>query len=788
MPRGKTGSTVSRRSGKPDSAWFCPALSTQNGPARYNSFGREHPTCYAPQTSYVAQAIILESAAPDEMDGDMAPTPSIKLSFPEKDIAQLTFDLPDKGANILSHPVMEELANHLDTLSQRDDIVGVILDSAKPTIFIAGADINEFAASMEVDTKRTYEMSRWGQKLFGRLHENNWITVAAINGTCVGGGTELALGCDRRIVTTNEKTEVGLPEVKLGIYPGWGGTVRLSRLVGLGNAVKMITSGESVSPEKALELGFADDLVSPDALLPAAINLIREEQETKQYLADRKQRLKPITISDTELGFLGATASAYIQQQTKGQYPAPLAALETLLGGAMVDAQQALEIEAQGMANLFGTPVNAALINVFLLTDRNKKDSGVEGDGPKPRKLQSASVIGAGIMGSGIAAANIKRGLSVKLNDANPEALERGSKAVLNEVSYDKTTRSKNVERAIEFAGHLRTTTNGDELLDTDIIIEAVVENLELKRKIFSSLEEKLPEDTTLASNTSTLPITKLAENLKHPERFVGIHFFNPVRMMKLVEVIRGEKTSDETAATAVAYAKGLGKFPIVVNDGPGFLVNRLLFPYMNEATQLLQDGVDMKRIDRIAKKFGMPMGPIALYDMVGIDTSFYAGRTMYDAFPSRTLVSPILPALIKREMLGKKKGVGFFNYQNKKGKPEVNADTVELIQKYVDVPDREITDTEIEHRLILPMLLEATRALTEGVVRDPRDVDLGLIFGIGFPPFKGGLLFWADTIGAKALVECLKPLEELGQRFVPTEMLLEMAKQDSKFYDLTSA
>jgi len=717
----------------------------------------------------------------------MAPNSSIKLSFPEPDIACLTFDLPDKGANILSRPVMEELAGHLDTLAERDDLVGVIIDSAKPSIFIAGADINEFAASMEVDQKRTYEMCRWGQKLFGRLHAQKWITVAAINGTCVGGGTELALGCDRRIVSTHDKTEIGLPEVKLGIYPGWGGTVRLSRLVGLGNAVKMITGGESVSPQAALKMGLADDVVSPDQLLPAAVTMIREEQENLQYTKDRAQRIKPISINETELGFLGATASAYIQQQTKGQYPAPLAALETLLGGAQVDAEEALEIEAQGMAQLFGTPVNAALINVFLLTDRNKKDSGVEGDGPQPRKLESASVIGAGIMGSGIAAANLKRGLTVTLNDASAEALERGASAVLDEVSFDKETRSKSVERAIHYAGRLRSTTSGDELLDSDIIIEAVVENLELKRKIFAGLEGKLPAETILASNTSTLPITKLAENLQHPEQFVGIHFFNPVRKMKLVEVIRGEKTSDETAATAVAYAKGLGKFPIVVNDGPGFLVNRLLFPYMNEATQLLQDGVDMKRIDKVAVKFGMPMGPIALYDMVGIDTSFYAGRTMYDAFPERTLVSPILPALIKKERLGTKKGFGFYNHEKKKGRPKPDPMALELIAKYVEAPEREITDEEIQHRLILPMLLEATRALEEEIVRDPRDVDLGLIFGIGFPPFKGGLLFWADTVGAKTLLEWLEPLKELGKRFAPTQMLQEMADDNSKFYDRTS-
>lgn len=717
----------------------------------------------------------------------MAPTANITLSFPAADIALLTFDLPDRGANILSRAIMEELSQHLDQLSQRSDLAGVIVTSAKPNIFIAGADINEFAASMSVDPERTYEMCRFGQNLFGRLHQSPWVSVAAIHGTCLGGGTELALGCDRRVVSDSPRTEIGLPEVKLGIYPGWGGTVRLSRLVGLGNAVKIITSGSSIGPPKALALGLADDVVPADDLVAAAIRIVREEQQTRAYLADRKRRAKAITISETELGFLGATASAYIQSETKGQYPAPLAALEALMGGAMVDAEAALEIEARGMAQLFGTPVNAALINVFLLTDRNKKDSGVEGDGPQPRKLQSASVIGAGIMGSGIAAANLKRGLTVKLNDANAEALEKGASAVLDEVSFDKETRTKDVERAVHYAGHLRATTSSDELLDSDIIIEAVVENLELKRKIFAGLEEKLPATTILASNTSTLPITQMAAQLKHPERFVGIHFFNPVRKMKLVEVIRGEKTSDETAATAVAYAKHLGKFPIVVNDGPGFLVNRLLFPYMNEATQLLQDGVEMKRIDKIATRFGMPMGPIALYDMVGIDTSFYAGRTMYDAFPERTLVSPILPALIKKDRLGKKKGAGFFSYQNKRGKPEIDQEAISLIAKYVDPPVRKIDDAEVEHRLILPMLLEATRALAEEVVRDPRDVDLGLIFGIGFPPFKGGLLFWADQVGAPTILEWLKPLEELGPRFAPTPLLQELAQRNGKFYDMAS-
>ena len=267
---------------------------------------------------------------------------SIQLSFPEADIALLTFDLPGKGANILSNRVMQELSDHLDQLARREDLAGVIVNSAKSSIFIAGADINEFAASMQVDQQRTYEMSRWGQTLFGRLREGNWVSVAAIHGTCLGGGTERALGCDRRIVSNSDKTEIGLPEEKLGILPGWGGTVRMSRQIGLGNAVKVVTSGNSVSPKQALALGLADDVVPPEELVAAAIRLIREEQQTKAYLADRQRQAGPIAISETELGFLGATASAYIQAETKGQYPAPMVALEVLMGGAMVDASDAL--------------------------------------------------------------------------------------------------------------------------------------------------------------------------------------------------------------------------------------------------------------------------------------------------------------------------------------------------------------------------------------------------------------------------------------------------------------
>ncbi|UUO05582.1 3-hydroxyacyl-CoA dehydrogenase NAD-binding domain-containing protein [Blastopirellula sp. J2-11] len=715
----------------------------------------------------------------------MLPTATITLSFPQAGIALLTFNDPSKGANILSRSVMDELAAHLDEIDGCEDIYGVVITSGKPGIFIAGADIREFVASVGASKEEIAAMSQRGQQIFARLSSSRYMSVAAIDGVCVGGGAELAVWCDCRILSTGPKTELGFPEVKLGIFPGWGGTVRLPRIVGLSNAVEMITGGGSISAAEAAKMGLADDFTSPDDLVAAAIRMIEQDQESKSYLQDREVRSAAIELSETEMGFLGATASAYIQGQTKGQYPAPMAALEALLGGAMVDAESALAMEAEGLAGLFGTPVNAALMNVFFLTDRNKKDEGVDQDDVEKTKIDSVSVIGAGIMGAGIAAASIRRGILTTLSDANAEALRRGVAGVLDEAAYDRDAGKKTISKAVEGAALLNASTSDSEVAASKLVIEAIVENLEVKRKIYARLEPQLADDAILASNTSTLPITQLAANLAKPERFVGIHFFNPVRKMKLVEVIRGEQTSDATVASAVAFAKRLGKFPIVVNDGPGFLVNRLLFPYMNEALALLQEGVSMERVDKCAKKFGMPLGPITLYDMVGIDTAFYAGRTMYDAFPDRTLASPILPALVKAGRLGQKSGIGFYSYENRKRKAQPDPGVAKYIDPYIKGMPRDETDAQVIDRLFLPMLLEATRAMEANIVRDVRDIDLGLIFGLGFPPFKGGLMFWADTIGAKQLVERLKPWEDFGTRYKPTELLLEMAKTGKKFYDL---
>ncbi len=713
----------------------------------------------------------------------MADEQTIRLSMIAPDIATLTIDAPDKNANILSQSVLDELQAHLDALQPRDDLAGLIIRSAKPGMFIAGADLREFAASLDIPPEQTVEMCTRGRSLFQRLSNCPFVTVAAIDGICVGGGTEMSLWCDRRILTDNRRCQIGLPEVKLGLFPGWGGTARLPRIIGLSGAVEMIAGGDSIDGAAAAAMGLADDLVRSEALDQAAVGMIRAEQESKQYLEDRKTWSGPIDISETELAFLGATASGYIQQQTKGHYPAPLAALEVMLGAAAEEIDVACEMEAEGMSGLFGTPVNAALLNVFFLTDRNKKDPGIDRADVRPRSIGSVGVIGAGIMGSGIGAANVRRKVPITITDSNPDVLAGGVQSILKEVSYNKKTGGPDVERAIEFAPLVGASTSQSELACCDLVIEAIVENADVKSKLFAQLEPLLPAETILASNTSTIPIGTLAEGMKHPRRFCGIHFFNPVRKMPLVEVIRGPQTSDETIATAVAYAKQIGKSPIVVNDGPGFLVNRLLLPYMNEAVEMVLDGVPLGQIERAAKTFGMPMGPFTLFDVVGLDTALYAGGVMHRAFPERTVASPLLAMMVKKGRLGQKSGAGFFKYGGKRperGEPDPLFD--EVLEPMLR-EGQKLSPDQITNRLFLPMLLEATRVLDEGIVRDPRDVDLGLIFGIGFPPFKGGLLHWADMLGAAAVARSLAPLADVGSRFEVTPMLAEMAAAGGTFY-----
>ena len=713
----------------------------------------------------------------------MAPKPTITLSFPRVDVALLTFEAPDRPVNVLSSRVLEELAEHLDRLAARDDLAGLLFRSVKPGCFLAGADLRELAAHIDDPPERKIQRVRHAQQCLRKISTLPCVSVAAIDGVCLGGGAELAVWCDRRLLTDSPRTKIGFPEVKLGLFPAWGGTARTPRMIGLANAVKMITQGRSIDPAEALAMGLADDLVPVDRLLSVAMDRIGQERQSGQYLRDRQRWSGPVQLPVAELELLFAAARKSLRTDAPGHNPAPQAALETMQVSAGLDLAAACQQEAAGVARLFGSPVNAALLNVFFLRSHNKKDRGVLAAGIEPREVGSVAVIGAGVMGSGIAAAAVRQQIAVTMADANRQALAEGIEKTLSEVCFDRKTKRPDADRALRYAPLLHSSAADADVAGCDVVIEAVVENPDVKRQIYRRIEPLLQPHTILATNTSTIRITQLAEVLQRPDRFCGMHFFNPVGEMQLVEVIRGPQTSPQTLATAVSFVRRLGKFVIVINDSPGFLVNRMLGRYLNEALDMVGEGAPLQLIEESAKAFGMPVGPLQLYDVVGLDTAFYAGRIMWEAFPDRIKPSPILPALIKAGRLGQKSRAGFFSYRHPHGRPQQDPDVQRIIDNYLKPRADRLEPEEVQMRLVLPMLLEATQLLQEQVVQQGRDIDLGLIYGIGFPAVKGGLLHWADTLGAAQIIERLKPLESLGPRFAPTPLLQQMAAAGQKFY-----
>jgi 3-hydroxyacyl-CoA dehydrogenase/enoyl-CoA hydratase/carnithine racemase len=629
--------------------------------------------------------------------------------------------------------------------------------------------------------------------------------VAIIDGVCLGGGLELALACDLRIATDASHTVLGLPEVKLGLLPGWGGTVRLARLIGPGAAVELAASGENIDGPAAARLGLVDACVPPDQAFASACRLAEIAAARQSHLKRRRQQAEPLPLVADERDFLEAMSSAVILGRSGGHYPAPLAILETILAGAATTADEAGRIEAAAFARLAKSDVSRQLIRVFRLGERNRRDSGLDdrssglaaGSAPTdgqttvdPPARNRPAVIGAGIMGAGIAASHLRAGFAVTLVDVQADTLTASVATILDEAAWDRGTKRTDPARAVALSGKLNTATRMAAIAECDLVIESVLERADIKRQVLVDIERTVGPATVIATNTSTNPIAKLAEPLEDPSRFCGIHFFNPVRRMTLVEVIRGPATSDATVATAVAHVKRLGKCPIVVRDSPGFLVNRVLMPYLHESVEMLREGIEAKRIDRVARGFGMPMGPLELYDMIGLDTAFYAGLVLSAAYGDRIEASPLIPAMVKSGRLGRKTGAGFYQYgtggQYPKDGQRARIDrpdegVMKLVRPY-SLPARETTDATICDRLLLPMLLESLRVLDEGIVRDGRDIDLAVIHALGFPAFRGGLLAWGNSLGAAEVVHRLAPLADLGIRMHPTPRLLAMAAAGESF------
>jgi 3-hydroxyacyl-CoA dehydrogenase/enoyl-CoA hydratase/3-hydroxybutyryl-CoA epimerase/enoyl-CoA isomerase len=706
---------------------------------------------------------------------------AVSLEVRPDGIGVLTFDQPGSRANTLGQAVQGEFEAILAQLKGRKDLKGLILRSGKPGMFIAGADLKELGGA-KADPEQTRRLVKRGLDMVGAFEALPYPTVAAIDGACMGGGLELAMGFDFRLASTNPKTELGLPEVKIGLYPGWGGTQRLSRLIGPALAAELICAGETVKPDRARVLGLIFDAVAPEKLLDEAVRLVQwTAQAESAWREARKKKQQPVGLSEDQLSFMAAVTRAQVLEKTKGQYPAPLAALTAIVKGCNLPLEAGLKIETDGFVPLVGSPTCLNLIAVFFMGQRLQKDPGVVDATVQPRSVQRVGVLGAGIMGAGIAGAHVRKGIPVALLDSNAQALEKGvaglAKNMLGRVEIGRMTAAEMVAAL----ARLSATTTLNAFADRDVVIEAVIENEPVKVQVYQELQKILPADAILASNTSTISITRMAKSVSRPENFAGLHFFNPVEKMQLVEVIRGEKTSDATTATLVALAKRIGKTPIVVRDCPGFLVNRILFPYMNEALTMLEEGAEPRAVDKAATAFGMPMGPITLHDVVGIDTALYAGRVIHEAFPDRVTASRVVAELVQAGRLGQKSGAGFYSYA--KGPRGADDPVFAAILEKCRTGRRSFTPEEITDRLFLPMVTEASRVLAEGVVREPAEVDMGLILGIGFPPFQGGLLRWADRLGMGMVLEKLKRYESLGARFQPTDQMQRMASAGKGFY-----
>ncbi len=700
-------------------------------------------------------------------------------------VALVTFDLPDKKVNTLGQAVLAELTGLVGQLEKRTDLRGLLLKGGKPGNFIAGADLNELGALAFLPKEQVLKGVHFGHALFTRVSRLPFPTIALIDGNCMGGGTELVLAMDERLLSKSPQTKIALPEVKIGLLPAWGGTQRMPRLIGVHNAVEMICSGEPLDVAKALAVGFAFDAVPAETLVAEGNRLLDYLVESGEWKTKRARREQPVGLSPDQAMFLFSAAEGFVKGKTKGQYPAPLAALKAIREGCNETLENGLKAEAAAAEEVVGSPISANLIGVFFMGQRLARDPGVSDPAIKPADVKRVGVLGAGQMGAGIATAHARSGIPTVMVDVDDDrvaaGLARAREVVMSRIKIGRAT----PQDMAAMLSTLNTSTAHNVFSDCDVVVEAVTENEKAKTAMYQELAGVLKPDAILASNTSTISITRMAESAPDPSRFVGMHFFYPVDRMELVEVIRGEKTSDQTVATIVALAKRVKKTPIVVNDCPGFLVNRVLFPYMNEALLLLTEGASMDAIDKAATKFGMPMGPIALEDLVGLDTARFAGHVMLKAYPDRAVPVPIVDALVKAGRLGQKSGAGFRKFDAKgKGSADPAFDAILSPFKTGDhVPD----EAEITDRMFLAMLLEASRTLEQGIVREAADVDMGLIYGIGFPPFKGGILRWSDTVGAAAILDKLGKYFHLGPRFAATETFKKQAADGGRFYPLLS-
>ena len=700
------------------------------------------------------------------------------------DIAELNFDLQGESVNKFDNATVTSLTAGLDALEAESGIKGLLVTSGKP-VFIVGADITEFTQLFGSSKEDIKPFTGVNNKNFNRIASLPYPSAVAINGFAMGGGLECCLACDFRVMSTAAK--IGLPETKLGILPGWGGTVRLPRIIGVDEAITWMATGADKKPDAALKAGAVDAVAEPAQLREVTLATLQNAIDgSLDYAGRRDLKHSPLPLNDTEALMSFFTIKAMVGQQAGKNYPAPIKVVDVVEKARTMGLEDALEVEAEGFAELATTPVAAALVGVFLNDQLlGKKAKQWEKKADKP--IEKAAVLGAGIMGGGIAYQSALKGTPIKMKDINEEGLELGlseaNKLLSKRVSRGRMTPNKMGEILNDIDPTL--TYNGFD--EVDIVVEAVVENPKIKGIVLAETEKAIDKDAVLASNTSTISITLLSESLERPENFCGMHFFNPVHAMPLVEVIRTEKTSDTAIARTVAYANKMGKKAVVVNDCPGFLVNRVLFPYFGGFNMMLRDGADFQAIDKVMERWGWPMGPAYLMDVVGIDTGVHAAQVMADGFPDRMTPGYRTSAEVMFDLdrYGQKNGKGFYDYvEDKRGKPKktVNEDVYGMLSD-VCADRKEFDKDEIIMRLMLPMAIEMARCVEEGIVGTPSEADLALLYGIGFPPFRGGIFRWMDTVGLAAIKEASDKYADLGKAYELTDRMNEMLANGETYY-----
>ncbi|WP_419237002.1 fatty acid oxidation complex subunit alpha FadB [Photobacterium leiognathi subsp. mandapamensis] len=712
---------------------------------------------------------------------------TLSVSYLEDGIAELSLNAQGP-VNKFNISTLESFNQALNALYQQPDLKGLIITSAKEA-FIVGADITEF---LGLFAKPEAELSQWlshANDIFNKLEDLPVPTLSAINGYALGGGCECVLATDFRVADT--KARIGLPETKLGIMPGFGGTVRLPRLIGADSAMEIITAGKDKKAQDALKLGLVDAVVEPDNLKCAALAMIKSAIDGKlDWQQRRQQKQAPLGLNKIEATMSFTIAKGMVAKVAGKHYPAPMAAVTTIEQAARCSRDEALTIENQHFVKLAKTDVAEALVSIFL------NDQYIKGQAKKATKAAKptdhAMVLGAGIMGGGIAYQSALKGTPVLMKDIAEASLTLGmteAAKLLNKKlergRIDGLTMASvlsSITPSLHYAG-------ADSV---DVVVEAVVENPKVKAAVLADVESQVSDDTVIASNTSTIPINLLAQSLKRPENFCGMHFFNPVHRMPLVEIIRGEKTSQQTIDRIVAYAAKIGKSPIVVNDCPGFFVNRVLFPYFAGFSLLLQDGADFVQVDKVMEKqFGWPMGPAYLLDVVGIDTAHHAQTVMAEGFPDRMGKNgkDAIDVMFEAQRFGQKNGIGFFSYSlDRKGKPKKSlSEDAHALLAPVSKPQTEFESDDIIARMMIPMINEVVRCLEENIIATPAEADMALVYGLGFPPFRGGVFRYLDSFGLANYVALADQYAHLGALYEVPQGLREKAAQGETYYNHTA-